>query len=212
MKDSLKDFCFISHNLIDRSIIGDTIQMKNKLNTMYSSVLKQLNEETEIHSRRVGLLCEYLAPQMGLDKEIAYKIGLLHDIGKVFIPSRILKKNHGLTKLEREIIDLHSYYSYRLLKEMGEPPIIYMPALFHHGFWKIKLMQPDEPLTDEIIKYVYLIHAADIFEAMTSKRSYHEPMTKNAVISHIQKDIMCTEEIVSLLKKMNVDEVFSTDV
>ena len=47
----------------------------------YSNVLNQLNRETYEHSQRVAFICRYLAEKLDLDEEVAYKIGLLHDIG-----------------------------------------------------------------------------------------------------------------------------------
>lgn len=183
--------------------------MKSKtIHEMYSVILGQLNDEAGLHSEKVALICEYIAPLLGLDERIAYKIGLLHDVGKIYIPSRILKKNHGLNELEREIIDLHSYYGYKLLKGMGEPPIIYMPALFHHGFWKTKLSNmTDEPLTDEIVKYIYLLHSADIYEAMSSKRVYHEPVQKDVILEALKDDVMCTEGIISVIREADMEKV-----
>jgi putative nucleotidyltransferase with HDIG domain len=175
----------------------------------YSSVLGQLNEETQLHSKRVALICELLAPQMRLDSNIAYKVGLLHDVGKIYIPSRILKKNHCLTQLEREIIDLHSYFGYKLLKSIGEPPIVYMPALFHHGFWKDKLTHDDEPLTGEIIKYVYLVHAVDIYDAVTNRRVYHEAASKSVVMDILKEDVMCTDEIRQLIEQTDIEKNIS---
>lgn len=184
--------------------------MRNAIiHDMYLSILGQLNEETKNHCERVALICEYLAPFLGLDGKIAYKSGLLHDVGKIYIPSRIMKKNRRLNDLEREIIDLHSYYGYRLLKEMGEPPIIYMTTLFHHGFWKTKLTNMiDEPLTDEMIKYIYLLHSADIYDAMSSKRAYHEPIEKDTIIKVLKDDVMCTEKIVSAFQNQDIDLAF----
>ena len=182
--------------------------MKRKvIDTQYSSLLGQLNKETVLHCKRVALMCEEIAKKVGLDKNIAYKIGLLHDCGKIYVPSRILKKNHGLTSLEREIIDLHSYFGYKLLKELGEPPIICASTLFHHGFWKIKLTSVDEPITDEMIKYIYLIHVIDMYEALTSKRAYHEPLPKDTVLNILREDVICTDELISAIKDTDLDAV-----
>lgn len=166
----------------------------------YSGLLKQLNAETKLHCENTALICEQIAKKIELDPEIAYKIGYLHDIGKIYIPSRILRKNGALTPLEREIIDLHSYYGYHILKSSGEAPVIYLPTLFHHGLFKPRLHGIDEPVTELILRYVYLIHSVDIYEAMLSKRVYHNPKTVDDVVSLLQDDWLSSRSIITELK------------
>lgn len=173
----------------------------------YSFILGQLNQETQEHSRRVAYMCEKISSHVGLNPLIAYKIGLLHDAGKIFIPSRILKKNHGLTPLERDIIDMHSYYGYRLLKELGESSLIYMPVLFHHGFWKFKLHIEDEAFTEEMMSYTCLIHTIDIYDAMASRRIYHAPATKDEIMKVLSTDNMCPDDLYEVLKTFDFHSV-----
>ena len=173
----------------------------------YSSVLNQLNKETLDHSSRVANISRYLAEQLKMDEDIAYKIGLLHDVGKIYIPSRIVRKSTKLTEVEREIIDLHAYFGYKMLKSMGESSMIYMPVLFHHGYWKPKLtLCDDEPLDDTLTKYVCVIHSADVFDAMTSKRVYHEPFSKEKTLKELSSDILSSAEIVKCLSEMDEEK------
>ena len=165
----------------------------------YQKFIGQLNAETQQHSYNVAALCESCAAPLMMNTHLAYKIGLLHDIGKVFIPSRIMKKNKGLTELERGIIDLHSYFGYQLLKEIGEPAEVTLPVLFHHGFNKYKLTEYDEVLTPDIVKYIYLVHSADIYDAMTSTRVYHSALDKQYVYDMLAEDAMCSRSILSAI-------------
>ena len=164
------------------------------------SVIYQLNQETQDHSKRVANICKSLAYDLSIDSNIAYKMGLYHDIGKIYIPSKIMKKQLKLTSLEREIIDLHAYYGYRLLKDAGEPSVIYLPVLFHHGYWKTKINVPEDEYMDEnTIKYVYLLHSADVFDAMTSRRVYHKAFPVNEALKELSMDMMSTAQIIELL-------------
>ena len=172
----------------------------------YRKYLEQLNNETEEHSIRVAQLCEKYAKTECVNEDVAYKIGLLHDIGKIFIPSRILKKDTRLTELEREMIDLHSYYGYKMLKEIGEPKSIYLPVLFHHGFGKHQLSKIDESIDENDIKAIRLIHTMDIFDAMASKRAYHSAYVIDDVLKILGKDILCDEKLYCALKKDNEGE------
>ena len=187
--------------------IGDFMKHLKKKKMKYSFILGQLNQETQEHCKRVSHMCEKIAPYVGLDSCIAYKIGLLHDAGKIFIPSRILKKNHGLTHLERDIIDMHSYYGYRMLKELGEGPLVYMPVLFHHGFWKFKLHIGEEPFTEEMMYYTCLVHTLDIYDAMASRRVYHAPATKDEIMEVLSTDDMCPNILYETLKSFDFPSV-----
>lgn len=167
----------------------------------YTKIFGQLNRETQDHSRRVAQICAYLAPVAGIDQSIAYTVGYVHDIGKLYIPSRIIRKSEALTALEREIIDMHAYYGYRMLKEMGDSPEIYIPVLFHHGFLKPRIGDEKTPLTENMMKSIYVIHSADVYDAMMSKRVYHEPFSKEETLAALENDALCNDEIIAALNK-----------
>ena len=84
---------------------------------MNFNLVNKLNDETKQRYYNVADICKKLAPRLGLNTDEMYTIGLMHDIGKMYIPDAILKKDGALSVLEREIIDLHSYYGYVILKK-----------------------------------------------------------------------------------------------
>lgn len=172
--------------------------MKYKL-PEYKKYIEQLNNETKEHSIRVAALCDKYAYTENVDRNKAYKVGLLHDIGKIFIPSRILKKDTSLTGLEREMIDLHSYYGYKILKEIGESKEIYLPVLFHHGFGKHRLTETDEPIDEYDIKMIRLIHSIDIYDALTNKRVYHGAEDCQKVFEILKKDVLCSDRLLNAM-------------
>lgn len=175
--------------------------MYTEIACKYTNIIGQLNKETRYHSLSVGELCEKSAPGLMLDKETAFKIGLLHDVGKIYIPSRILKKNKRLNEIEREIVDLHAYFGYRLLKMMGEPSDIYLPVLFHHGYTKPRICHPEEPLSEELIRYISLVHTADIYDAMARKRIYHDPYHRENIFEVLAQDKMCHPHVIWEIRK-----------
>ena len=81
--------------------------MKNMINK-FSPILGQLTKTTLEHSQRVAKGCSAVATMIGVDSNLAFKIGYLHDVGKIYIPSRILSKNGKLTATERSVIDLQT--------------------------------------------------------------------------------------------------------
>ena len=181
--------------------------MKEDILTQYSQLFGQFNKETKEHSLSVAVICECVGRCLDLNPRICYKIGLLHDVGKIFIPSRILKKNMKLTDFEREVVDLHAYFGYRILREKGEESDIYIPVLFHHGFKKPRLYEPDEQISDYLLTLIHMIHTVDIYDAMTRKRVYHDSYDKEKVFHTLEEDSMCTEDITDILRKMNPNPV-----
>ena len=172
------------------------------MDNYYNLFLKQLNDNMERHSHNVAKISSSIAEKMGLDKERAYKIGLVHDIGKIYIPSRILKKNEKISGLEREIIDLHSYFGYQLLREKEEPDEIALPVLYHHGFEKPKLKPIEhKKLDEEMMIYISLIHSVDIYDAMTSNRPYHSPEAIDKVIEELKDDKLCNDILLNYIEK-----------
>ena len=189
--------------------------MRNNIISDYSRLYGQLNEETRQHSYSVACISESIANIIHLDPFLAFKIGYLHDVGKIYIPPRILKKNMQLNSVEREIVDLHSYFGYRLLVEAGESKDVYFPVLFHHGFNKPRLQEDPEPITMENLKYIHLVHSVDIFDAMARTRTYHEGFERQEIINALASDPMCSEEILDVIKQndfvvQNIDA--STDL
>lgn len=173
----------------------------------YNKYLLQFNNETRQHSLNVAKLCKQFAYTEDLNEDLAYKVGLLHDIGKIYIPSRILKKDTKLDNLERQIIDLHSYYGYKLLKEeLKEPPEIYLSALYHHGYGKVKLENINEPITENAVKLIRLVHCLDIFEAMTSERIYHKARSPLIALEVVENDDMCSDYLKKELHKVYAEK------
>ena len=104
----------------------------------WAQALELRDRETEGHTRRVADLTVKLAQALGVKSEDLIHIrrgALLHDIGKMGIPDRILLKPGPLTPEEWEIMKKHPVYAWELLS-----PIKYLrPALdipyYHHERW-----------------------------------------------------------------------------
>ncbi len=91
---------------------------------------------------------------------------LLHDIGKIFIPSEILDKKGRLTSKERDIVQIHNLLSSEILKTTNLHPLVAKLALEHHNHdRKVKPTQENQALT-----------IADVYCALREKRAYKKPL------------------------------------
>jgi len=134
------------------------------------------------HSRRVAIYSKGIATEMGLSHETVEKIhwaGLLHDYGKISVPDSILQKAGKLTDDEFEQIKRHALMTYRILSRihfataLRDIPLI---ASEHHERWNGK-GYPFGKKDEQIPLGARIIAVADVFDALTSFREYHSPMT-----------------------------------
>ncbi|WP_240256596.1 HD-GYP domain-containing protein [Ferdinandcohnia quinoae] len=131
------------------------------------------------HSLNVTIYACQLAIANGLPLKDIEEIGLgamLHDLGKLYIPSEILNKPGKLTEEEFEMMQSHSELGFDILRKIHEIPLpVSHCALQHHeridgtGY-------PRRLKGDEIHKYAKLLSVADVFDAVTSHRVYRPPM------------------------------------
>ena len=113
--------------------------------------------------------------------------GLLHDIGKLRIDKAILKKPSKLSDREFNEIKLHPVYGYDLIKHMNISENIKLGVLLHHE----KMDGSGYPYgykETNINDFAKIISIADIYDAMTSDRSYHKKYSPFTVISTFEHD------------------------
>ncbi len=167
---------------------------------------------TRGHSARVALYAREIAQSMGYTTEEAnklYRIGMLHDVGKVIIPETILNKKGRLTDTEYGIMKKHTTAGSIILEEITSFPDIAIGAKDHHermdghGYPK-GLTAPEIPLNARIIA------VADTFDAMNSTRSYRHTMPREKIISELEKakgtqlDPQVTEILLQLIRSGKV--------
>jgi len=186
-------------NIIEVYKEADNNMYKNKLkfgrimrNKNIEKVLANVNkryENEKMHTARVSKYCECIARAMNLsDKEVedAKLAGKLHDIGKIVVSPKILKKESKLTDEEREELKKHSTISYHLLKSVDKYSQLSGAALYHHerldgsGY-------PEGLKKDEIPLLSKIIAVADTYESMTAGRLYQKKKTKAEAIKELKK-------------------------
>ncbi|MFI8179110.1 HD-GYP domain-containing protein [Actinacidiphila glaucinigra] len=129
---------------------------------------------TRGHSERVGRASALIAREIGLPPERVEALrlaGILHDIGKLGVPTRVLRKDSPLTPEERRIIELHPGYGHEMVRGIAFLDDARTAILHHHE----RLDGSGYPygLAGEAIpSSARLVAVADAFDAMTSTRAY----------------------------------------
>mgnify|MGYP000892881401 CR=1 FL=1 len=152
--------------------------------------LRMVDDYTYTHSINVSLLCNIFGQWVGLSGEDLKNItvaGLIHDIGKTKIDPAILNKPGKLTPEEFEEIKKHTVYGFRMVEKQNIDKNIKMAVLMHHE----KFDGSGYPLGakgEQINDYAKIVSIADIYDAMTSNRSYREKFCPFRVIESFEQE------------------------
>ena len=139
------------------------------------------------HQRRVSALACAIARRLGYSApqlETIRIAGLLHDIGKISIPTEILNRPGRLSEPERAIVRTHAQVGYEILKEIEFDAPVALIALQHHerldgsGY-------PQGLFASAIIPEARILAIADVVEAMASHRPYRAALGVEAALKEI---------------------------
>ncbi|MGD8566883.1 MAG: HD-GYP domain-containing protein [Gammaproteobacteria bacterium] len=190
--------------------------VENPTALIWLTQLKNRDEYTSIHSLNVCILSLFFGRSLQLGSQQLNELGLgalLHDIGKLRVPLAILNKPGALTDEEFEIMKKHTTDGYNLLKdkpEIGRPSL---DIIQHHheridgGGYPFGLEDEQIGLYSKIVKIV------DVYDAVTSKRAYHNEIPPYHALNCIysERDTAFDEKLVQqFLKHMGIYPVGST--
>jgi len=169
------------HIIKEFSVISDVIN--------YIHLVRPLDDYTYSHSLNVSLMSIIIAKWMNLSEaeidEIA-TAGLLHDIGKTKISPKLLSKPGKLTDAEFEEMKKHTLLGYIMLDNVKDTTLnMKYSVLMHHE----KIDGSGYPLgviDEEIPIFPKIVAIADIYDAMTSDRSYRNRMCPFEVIKNFE--------------------------
>jgi len=154
------------------------------------SIVKNYDEYTYTHLINVTILSMFFSKFLGASDFVIKEVGMgaiLHDIGKVKIPTSILYKPGELTEEELKIIKKHPIIGYFAIKD--EPTVSTYAkkiVLFHHE----RFDGNGYPLGlkfDRIGRYPQIVSLADVFDALTSERPYKPGMSIPQTLNFIMK-------------------------
>ena len=174
--------------------------------TALMSALDARDRETEGHSTRVSRLACLLAEEVGLNGAQLKSLergALLHDIGKIGISDTILHKPGKLTDEEWKIMRVHPDIGARIVEGIPFLQDTMSVIRYHHERWDgsgypVGLKGKDIPIQARIFAVV------DVFDALTSKRSYREKSSPDHALEYLreQANILFDREIVEALARL----------
>ncbi|MFF1302556.1 HD-GYP domain-containing protein [Streptomyces sp. NPDC058307] len=147
------------------------------------------DEYTRGHSERVGQASMMIARELGMDDartEVLRFAGILHDVGKLGVPTRLLRKDGPLTPEERRIIELHPEYGHEMVRGisfLGEA----RAAVLHHHERLDGSGYPYGLVGAQIPESARVVAVADAFDAMTSTRSYRRARPVCAALEELER-------------------------
>jgi response regulator RpfG family c-di-GMP phosphodiesterase len=183
---------------IERIAAGKEIELHvDKLQKALSGTINVVASTVEVrdpytagHQRRVATLARAIAEEMDLTAhqvEGIYMAGVVHDLGKIYVPAEILSKPSGLNDIEFSLIKTHSQVGYDLLKTIDFPWPIAQIVYQHHerlngsGY-------PQGLSSEQILIEAKIICVADVVEAMASHRPYRPARGVEMALEHIQEE------------------------
>ncbi|WP_079123358.1 HD-GYP domain-containing protein [Streptomyces abyssalis] len=144
---------------------------------------------TRGHSERVGRASVLIARELGMDGERTEALrfaGILHDVGKLGVPTRLLRKDGPLTPEERRVIELHPEYGHEMVRGIGFLGEA-RDAILHHHERLDGSGYPYGLSGAEIPEFARVVAVADAFDAMTSTRSYRRARPVGTAVAELER-------------------------
>lgn len=183
------------HKLDDQ--ILEKVKIQERLSAALRSTIEAMAKTMEWrdpytagHQKRVAFIATSIAKKLGWSDEATqalYMAGMVHDIGKVAVPSEILTKPTHLTDLEMRMVQEHAETGYQILKDIPFPwPIAEMVHQHHErldgsGY-------PKGLKGDQICMEARILAVADTIEAMATHRPYRPARGLNVAMEEIRAE------------------------
>jgi HD-GYP domain-containing protein (c-di-GMP phosphodiesterase class II) len=163
--------------------------LKSKVIDILITALSERDYITQGHVERLTKMAELMGERVGLSDVERRNLVLLakvHDLGKIGIPDEILHKPGRLTNEEYEKMKQHSAIGYNIASRSKELSHIAVLILHHHEFWNGK-GYPDGIKGEEIPIECRILSILDAYDAMTSRRPYHEGLNHKAAVLELKR-------------------------
>lgn len=156
--------------------------------TAFTRVIDARDNYTGGHSARVSRFARFLGAELGLDPEQVQMLewaGLLHDVGKLGVPERILNKPGRLTREEFEQVKHHPRLGFEMVRPVtGLAPLL--DAVLHHHENYDGSGYPDGLAGEGIPLSARIMRIADLYDALTTDRPYRKAMAFEQALAEMR--------------------------
>lgn len=212
MENNLNQIIFRNVPIDQPALITDSIALFEQYDTSYElfSVIHEMqniDSSTQAHSLNVSIISRLIGTWIGMSREdldLLTLAGVLHDIGKSRIPDVILLKPGKLTPQEYEFIKKHTIFGYEAIKDQKLDKRIKDAVLLHHERYDGS-GYPFGYSGDKLCTFACIVSIADVYDAMTSRRCYHDSICPFDVISIFESEGLekyHPDLIITFLKKI----------
>jgi len=185
--------------------------LNDTINTL-ASIIENRDPYTSGHQKKVAYLAINISEELGLSNEETEALGtaaMVHDIGKITIPTSILSKPGKVSNVEYKLIKTHSRTGYEIIKNIEFPYPIEEIILQHHE----RLDGSGYPLglkDKDIMLEAKILAVADVVEAMSSHRPYRPALGINKALEEIDnnKGILYDTNVVEACKNLFIKKKF----
>ncbi|TVQ62351.1 MAG: HD-GYP domain-containing protein [Phycisphaerales bacterium] len=153
-----------------------------------TSAIDAKDPYTRGHSDRVAHLAAETARRLGWPEdavETVHLAGVVHDVGKIGVPERVLLKSSGLTDEEFEMMKKHPEIGHRILEGIPGLEAALPGVLHHHERWDGR-GYPHKLGGENIPAIGRVLAIADTFDAMSSSRAYRKKLERDVVLKEIR--------------------------
>lgn len=178
---NIDDCIYIANNIVEQ-IRESEFMIIETLN------LSSYDNYTYTHSINVNILSVVLGVALGFGDEDLKKLSqaaLLHDIGKTCLPLDILNKPGKLTTDEYAEVKKHSKYGYEMIKENPDLSAVTRNAILSHHENEDGTGYPRHLTSEKIHKFAKIIHIADVYDALTTKRVYKDAINPGEALAYL---------------------------
>jgi len=178
---------------LNKNLEQDNIHLRKALEqtiTILVNIAEMKDPYTVGHQKRVSQLATAIAKKMNLPEEKVEFVriaSLIHDIGKVSVPSEILNKPSKLTDSEYALIKTHPAVSYKYIKDIDFPRKVADIILQHHEKMN-GTGYPNGLRNREILLEAKIVSVADVVESMDHKRPYRPALGIDKALEEISKN------------------------
>jgi PAS domain S-box-containing protein/putative nucleotidyltransferase with HDIG domain len=177
-----------------------------------ASAIEMRDPYTAGHQERVTKLASAIAGEMGLEADRIEAIqvaGIIHDIGKLYVPAEILSKPTKLSELEYAMIKMHAQVGFTILSKIDFPWPIAQIVHQHHEYINGS-GYPRGLAGKDILLEAKILCVADVVEAMSSHRPYRPALGTQAALDEIaqKRGILFDREVVDACLKLFSEKRF----